>query len=47
VAKDLTIHLVQELDDVLDHALAKGPANPPPLGRPRPEGAEIPGVRVE
>ncbi len=47
VAKELTIHLVQELDDVLGHALAEGPANPPPLGRPREEGAEIPGVRVE
>ena len=47
VAKELTIHLVQELDDVLGHALAEGPANPPPLGRPREETVEIPGVRVE
>jgi ATP-dependent Lon protease len=47
VADTLKIHLVQELDDVLAHALADGPADPPPLGRVPAETAELPGVRVE
>jgi ATP-dependent Lon protease len=47
VAGSLTIHLVQELDDVLKHALSEGPANPPPLGRPQEESGAVPGVRVE
>ncbi len=47
VAGSLTIHLVQELDDVLKHALSEGPANPPALDRPQGESGEVPGVRVE
>jgi ATP-dependent Lon protease len=47
VEQTLTIHLVQELDDVLGHALAEGPADPPVLGLVPAESAEVPGVRVE